>query len=343
MDLAKITHFLHRGSKERRLSPTDTRVLEGWKWSTLLGYNAAVKKFKTFKTAIGESDYNLPLSSDDVYAFEAWAGRGANDNGAKKINATSLTHYLHALKAWHTFHDATYPYHTEKRVKLMLKASGRQDATLPAKQGKSPVLIPDLADLFRLLLGRGPEAEAVKDLAIVAFWGMVRLAELTYQSNSGPARLKKELTIREVTTFQNVTTLTIHEAKTAKPGELQTIKLHHMNSPLCPAKAIERRKQATRTDFDALFGYTTGNRRVNLTKRRVNEILRAVWSDLGRPRLTGHSFRVGGATLRNAVGIEIGEIKSLGRWTTDCYKRYVKTLSRDDFISSLEILELQEF
>ncbi|POW20907.1 hypothetical protein PSHT_03037, partial [Puccinia striiformis] len=256
MDLAKITHFLHRGSKERRLSPTDTRVLEGWKWSTLLGYNAAVKKFKTFKTAIGESDYNLPLSSDDVYAFEAWAGRGANDNGAKKINATSLTHYLHALKAWHTFHDATYPYHTEKRVKLMLKASGRQDATLPAKQGKSPVLIPDLADLFRLLLAEDR------------------------RQKPGPARLKKELTIREVTTFQNVTTLTIHEAKTAKPGELQTIKLHHMNSPLCPAKAIERRKQATRTDFDALFGYTTGNRRVNLTKRRVNEILRAVWSDL---------------------------------------------------------------
>ncbi|POW16405.1 hypothetical protein PSHT_06786 [Puccinia striiformis] len=136
--------------------------------------------------------------------------------------------------AWHTFHDAEYPYRSEKRVKLMLKGSGRQDALIPRRPEKSPVLISDLAELFRTLSGRGPEAEAVKDLAVVAFWGMARMAELTYTSNSGRINFKKGTTAQDVLYFQNAIIVNIHEAKTAKPGEVQVLKLRSINSPLCP-------------------------------------------------------------------------------------------------------------
>ncbi|POW12350.1 hypothetical protein PSTT_04642 [Puccinia striiformis] len=257
--------------------------------------------------------------------------------------------YIHSslgpdvVPAWHTFHDAEYPYRSEKRVKLMLKGSGRQDALIPRRPEKSPVLISDLAELFRTLSGRGPEAEAVKDLAVVAFWGMARMAELTYTSNSGRINFKKGTTAQDVLYFQNAIIVNIHEAKTAKPGEVQVLKLRSINSPLCPVKAIERRRLATTLETDSLFGYESPKGRINLTKRRVNQVLAAAWHDLGRPHLTGHSFRVGGATLRHAVGIDTNEIKWLGRWTTDCYKRYIKPLSREDVITSLSTLELQSF
>ncbi|KAI9616680.1 hypothetical protein KEM48_005096 [Puccinia striiformis f. sp. tritici PST-130] len=295
-------------SKQRQhvhIASLDQRVQEGWKRSTILGYNAAVKKFKVFKTSRDVHVYDLPITASDVYSFVAWARRGTGNNRAGKINATTLTHYLHTLKAWHTFHDAKYLYQTEKRVKLMLKGSGRQDALIPARPGKSPVLISDLAELFRTLSGRGPEAEAVKDLAVVAFWGMARMAKLTYTSSSGQINLKKGTTTQDVLNFQNMTTINVHEAKTAKPGEVQG--------------------------------------RINLSKRHANQVLAAAWHDLGRPHLMCHSFRVGGATLQHAVGININEIKSLGRWTTDCYKRYVKPLSCEEVITSLSILELQSF
>ncbi|POV96078.1 hypothetical protein PSHT_15361, partial [Puccinia striiformis] len=105
-------------------------------------------------------------------------------------------------------------------------------------------------------------------------------------------------------------------------------------------RAIEQRRQATTSDTDSLFGYEGPKGRINLSKRHANQVLAAAWHDLGRPHLTCHSFRVGGATLQHAVGININEIKSLGRWTTDCYKRYVKPLSREEVITSLSILEL---
>ncbi|KNE90586.1 hypothetical protein PSTG_15979 [Puccinia striiformis f. sp. tritici PST-78] len=254
MDTKKIQHFIRNGSTNQTLATPDLRVLEGWKWSTLLSYNAAVKKF------------------EDVYAFVTWAGRGVGDKGTTKINATSLKNYLFAIKAWHTFHDAPYPYQTEKQVNLMLKVSGRHDATIPKRPEKAPVLIADLADLFRLLLGRGPEAKAVRDLAVIAFWGMAQLAELTYTTDLGPVQRKREMTRKEVYTFQEVTILTVHEAKTAKPGETQAIKLQPMKSPLCPVDAVERRRGATTGDSNSLFGWDGPHGRINLTKRRATPL-----------------------------------------------------------------------
>ncbi|PLW14427.1 hypothetical protein PCANC_15977 [Puccinia coronata f. sp. avenae] len=237
------------------------------------------------------------------------------------------------------FHKAQYPYHTKTRVKLVLKASGRQDAVLLPKPGKSPVLITNLVDLYDLLSGQGPEAESIKDLAIIAFWGMARIGELTHCSNRGRISYRTEPTSRDVKNLTHVTVIEIHQAKTAKPGKIQFIKLRPMNSPLCPVKAITRRLRATSTGTDSLLGHDQNATRVNLTKRRANEVLSAAWQHLGKPKLSGHLFRVVGASLRNTTGISIDQIKSLGRWTSDCYQRYIKPLSQTNLINSLAILE----
>jgi hypothetical protein len=239
IDTQKISHFVKKGSEEVRLSTADLRVLEAWKPSTLTSYNAAARKYAKFKESTNNRHYTLPITPPELYAFVVWAGRGQEDDRGLKINATSLTKYLFAIKSWHTFHDVPYPYHTKARVKLMLKASGKQDAVIPPKPGKSPVLVTDLANLFRLLTGHGPEAETIQDLAVVAFWGMARIGELTHQATHGPIGYRSEPTNRDVRHFTHVTTIDLHQAKTAKPGEIQLLKLRPMNSPLCPVQAIK--------------------------------------------------------------------------------------------------------
>lgn len=44
---------------------------------------------------------------------------------------------------------------------------------------------------------------------------------------------------------------------------------------------------------------------------------------------SGHSFRSGEATSASSKGIEDSMIQSLGRWKSDCFKRYSRTFKSD--------------
>jgi hypothetical protein len=338
INIKKILHFTQDRLVEKTLAAPNLRVLEGCKESTLVSYNAAIKKFATFKKSTTAEPYLLPVPPDNIYTFVVWAGQGVGDNGSEKINPTLLSKYLYAMKAWHTFHNTPYPYQTNTQVELMLKVLGQQEAVLPKQGGKLPVQIINLANLLQLLSDQGLEDKAIKDLAIVASWEMARLAELTYSASRGPARHMKE-----IVQYPNIMVLQLHKDKPAKPREVQPLKLQQMPSPLCQVKAIEKCRAATRKESDSLFGYRSTHGRVNLTKRQVNKVLAAAWRSLGKPHLTGHSFRVGGATLKNASSIPVAEIKSLGHWTTNCYQLCIKPLSQEEAVVSLDILELSEF
>ncbi|PLW32062.1 hypothetical protein PCASD_18459 [Puccinia coronata f. sp. avenae] len=320
MNYRKVAEFLLNRSERWTITQANKQVISEWQELNLVSYNAAVKKLHKFKLSIGKYQYELPLNPNNIYQFVAWTGRSEDDDRLTKILATSLTKiepfippfletqahkYLHGFKAWHTFHNPTYPVSTETRMKLMLKASGQQDAWLPPKLGKALVLIRDLLNLYWFLSGQGPESEV-----------------------KGPIPFKSRMTVADVKRYKIATTLTLHEAKTATPGKTQLLKLRPMKGPLCPASS----------PTDSLFGYGKGTHRTHLTKRRTNEILRKAWTDLGRPQLSAHSFRVGGATLWNTSGVSTDKIKSLGRWTSECYQLYVKHLADKDVADSFRVL-----
>ncbi|PLW12806.1 hypothetical protein PCASD_21875 [Puccinia coronata f. sp. avenae] len=203
----------------------------------------------------------------------------------------------------------------------------------------SGLLVDDLWQLYQLLSRRGPEAEVVRDLAIVAFWGMARLAEVTYLTKYGVIPYKTKIAVDDVHHYAEAMVLILHEAKTAKPGKTQSLKLRPRIGPLCPVKAIERRLATTSAPSDSLFGFGERPHRINLTKRRTNKILRAAWRELGCPELSGHLFRVGGASIRSAIGVGVEDIKRLGRWTSECYQLYVKPLPPEEIARSVAVLQ----
>jgi hypothetical protein len=76
-------------------------------------------------------------------------------------------------------HSATYPEKVEKRVKVLLRASAKADACEPPKAKKGAVHLKHLVHLAEVLSTGNPKEQAVFDLALVAFWGMARLGEIT--------------------------------------------------------------------------------------------------------------------------------------------------------------------
>lgn len=107
------------------------------------------------------------------------------------------------IRSWHLFHDEPFPVENEKVVKAMLKASKLADVenAKKAKVVKQPVLLRHLGELVQEL-----STDSMQDQ--VALTIAVKIA--------------------------------LHEAKTAKPGEIQWLHLQRLPSLFDPVGAVLR-------------------------------------------------------------------------------------------------------
>jgi hypothetical protein len=273
-----------------------------------------------------------------------WAGRNAYTENTAKISSKSLRKYLIGLKAWHHFHATTYPEMNKTRIDLLLKASARLDVTAVRRTVKPPVMLWHLMSLFTSLHGGSDFDNAVLDLCIVAFWSLARLAELTYSHANGPLDYATSVLSTDVTISRsanekfNVASISLRGAKTAKPGETQLLLLTEQPHILCPIRALERRLAGSGSAQTSLFGFPTQAGRGHVTRRLAVDRIQQVLLQTGEPRLLGHSFRVGGASLRNALGMEAADIRSLGRWTSRCYLLYLRAYSTEELVRTKFLL-----
>lgn len=135
--------------------------------------------------------------------------------------------------------------------------------------------------------------------------------------------------------------LLIRGAKTAKPGETQRILLNAQPNCLCPVEAVLRRLACRPDCSDALFSYEDAEgQRNNLTRSMVVSRCKGIWRQHGWEDISGHSFRVGGASLRAALGVPHEDIKNLGRWTSSCYKLYLRDYSPENLGITSSILQM---
>lgn len=340
LPLHRITAFLSSGSTVSEPSQLQLHLLRGWRDNTLLGYNAAVKKFKVFLTEQNKLPWTLPASPNDIYEFCFWAGRVEAESQSQDISSTSLKKYLYGIQAWHTYHDQPYPSVANTRVKILLRACGRQDSLTPARPQKAAVQLCHLLLLYHEWINGSEEDLAALDCVLVAFWGMMRLAEVTYDQNSGqPTWINSILcedVLHEGSTSTSVT-LAVRGAKTAKAGEAQRVLLNAQPNVLCPVLAIKRRLARMCHPKDGLFSYGDVPR-FNLTRSSLVKKCSAIWVAHGHLGLSGHSFRVGGASFRAALGVPHTQIKTLGRWTSDCYKLYLRQYSEEELSKTVTLL-----
>ncbi|KIY61179.1 hypothetical protein CYLTODRAFT_384779 [Cylindrobasidium torrendii FP15055 ss-10] len=68
-----------------------------------------------------------------------------------------------------------------------------------------------------------------------------------------------------------------------------------------------------------------GNRRL-LTRSDFMKRCNDVWKENGLGPLTGHSFRIGGATHYLVNGVETNVVKAMGRWKSDAFEEYWRDL-----------------
>ncbi|EHS64873.1 uncharacterized protein PGTG_22536 [Puccinia graminis f. sp. tritici CRL 75-36-700-3] len=352
IDFSKVPGITNNGSVPREPTAQDRHYLLGYRWNTLLSYNAAIKKYQAFAKETGRIPYTLPLKPKDIYDFCHWAGRTADAPTSHDVAAVTLRKYLAGIQMWHTYHDTPFPEQTKQKVATMLKSSTYADLDTPRKPRKKAVTVGIMVKLAELLGPGDPFQKALLDLAIVAFWGMARLVELTYNNSKGLLRRQASLLTSDVQFDQDLegskVSLIIRGAKTADPGEEQVIHLHQLPHMLCPILAIRRRlaeaEQFISTNGEtSLFGFTEADgSRTHLTKPMATRALDKIWKAQNLEGVSGHSFRVGGASVQKAFGVSDEQICLRGRWNSDCYKLYLREFPPEELEATYTLLNRLE-
>ena len=106
----------------------------------------------------------------------------------------------------------------------------------------------------------------------------------------------------------------------------QTIVIGRANPNLCPISAMEAylESRSPLPNSGPLFTFQSGS---FLTWGRFTSETRLLLSKggLDSSKFAGYSFRIGAATTAASANLPPWLIKVLGRWSSDCFERYIKT------------------
>lgn len=172
----------------------------------------------------------MPISPRLLKQFVVWVSK-KNVSEAKEdksVKSSMIKAYVAGIKAWHLFHDEEYPRHADDAVKTLLKATKMVEAQAhEVEKKRPPLLVSDLVALLEVLPSQGERGLAMLAVALTAFWGTARLGELL---SDDPEKVLPRWDDLEWVANRSSVKINLRNAKTAKPGETQSLYLHRQAS-----------------------------------------------------------------------------------------------------------------
>lgn len=302
---------------EKLISST---IRKAWKGSTSTKYSNGVQHFMLFcdKERIPHN-LRLPASELLLSAFaSSLSGKLAGGTARGKISA---------IRAWHIQNNM--PWLGGRQLTYVLRGVKSSAPTKSHRPARPPITASKLLALSMGLDHANSLDAAVYFAALAAFWGQIRLGEL-FSTTEKKFDCMLAPSINSLGIPNQNGSRTIHLPNTKKGGRSgEDIILCRQNNKLDPINALDAHLLINPgSPNDPLCGYfnSTGSR-VALTRRRFLRRCNEVWTSNGFNASTGHEFRIGGTTHLLLAGIPPDVVKALGRWSSDSFLRYWRSLA----------------
>ena len=154
----------------------------------------------------------------------------------------------------------------------------------------------------------------------LAFFGLFRVSEYTCHSRH-QFYSQTTLLFRNVTIAPSLNLVAVR-IKCSKTDPFRTgciIRIGSTGGQSCPVVALLHYSNIHPFPIGPLFIFANG---FFLTRSHITNLLRLSLPDV--PHINTHSFRIGGATAAASAGIPDSTIQTLGRRSSDAYRRYLR-------------------
>lgn len=308
------------------------------------GLGSALRKYQLFcnQLDIPPAD-QFPASGDTIHAFALWltapdaAQSRAHAEHAlqfERVSTETALKYLADIRTWHIAHGQPVPLSAAayERVTLDLKAFSRLGRE--EKMGlRPPVLIEHLHTISPLVDRTDPFESAAWAWTVIAFFSLGRGGEGTVPSRNafqphrhatfGRARYDKDGQGRRCLVIP------LPSAKTSAILPDQALHVSWQKSPgIDPLAAFAHHTTINTPDANAhVFAWRDRRDRLRpLTASSWIACVRGWYRRAGTPRddITGHCFRIGGATYWLAQGKDEAFVRMLGRWSSLAFQMYIR-------------------
>ena len=156
------------------------------------------------------------------------------------------------------------------------------------------------------------------------FYGFLRASELC-----SPTRHSFDptstLCASDITITPTAVHISLKASKTDPFRQGCTITLGATSTSTCPVAALTKYMSTSpTTPTSPLFHFNDNS---YLTRDSLTTHLRTLLAAAGYDpdSYASHSFRIGAATTAASAGLPDWQIQAMGRWSSDCYTRYIRT------------------
>lgn len=279
-------------------------------------YHNGQSSYEKFCQAFHLTRY--PLSESTLRLFVTFL--------ARSLSFSSIKTYLAAVRYKNIELGFSLDFEKLNLLHLLLRGVKRSKGELVRPQ-RLPITLPLMKSLkgsLRTAFYNYQDRIMLWAAFTTAFFGFLRSSEFCSQSKTSfdPC---STLLVSDVSYSDGIFLLVIKVSKADPFRRGQSIRLAPSGTSVCPVRALSKHLRLCSDTSKPLFTFADGK---YLTRCCLSEALQSLLPATPYKRhYTSHSFRIGAASTAAAAEIPDWLIKVLGRWSSDCYQRYIRTPS----------------
>lgn len=282
--------------------------------NTAAAYKTAINVFKQFLVNCN-LPYALPIDTQHVLFFISYSfERGLSPN--------TINTYVAGINHFHKLHgyaDLREVFIVKKMLEGCLRLKKTKDTRLPI----TIEILKDVCDILPAVCYNQFEANLFKAAFLLAFFGLFRVSEIVVPSS---LLVNRTITREDISVDPDKKhiVITLKISKSNQSGPPTRIRLPcEKNIALCPVCAVREFINIRPICEGPFFCHANKN---PVTRCQFSSVLAKCIKRV-RPvcgHIRSHSFRIGRATQLSALGLSEDRIKTMGRWRSGAYKRYIR-------------------